>query len=88
MSKEDIKKQAIELAKSDIGLTEDEAEQAFEDHYPHDDNRYCDTCGTILSDYGEDKNCKDQSLDDYCQTCWDKSNKELEDYIARNKKEK
>ena len=47
MNKEDIKKQAIEFAKSDIVLTEEESEQAFDDYYPQDDNRYCDTCFTV-----------------------------------------
>ena len=62
--------QAKQFAITDIGLTEFEAEQAVNDFYPHDDNRYCETCGKILIDFGKNKNCLDMFDDDYCINCF------------------
>ena len=72
MTSEQEKNQAVEFAITDIGLTKDEAEQAFNDFYPRDENNYCDTCGKILKDFGDNKNCNDMFEDDYCNKCWDK----------------
>ena len=69
ITSENEKNQAIQYAITDIGLTESEAEQAFNDFYPRNDNDYCDTCGKILIDYGENKNCNNSYDDDFCDKC-------------------
>ena len=62
-------------AAMEIGLTEDEAEDAIEDfNINHNNERFCDDCGVQLKD---NINCKNESLDDYCNNCWKKSLKEI-----------
>ena len=84
MTSEQEKNQAVQHAITDIGLTEFEAEQAFNNFYPHDDNNYCDTCEKVLIDFGENKNCLDMFLDDYCTKCFKKEKINFKKITGRN----
>ena len=66
--------QAKQFAMTDLGLTEDEAEQAVADFLPVIDGDYCQDCGCELID---GKNCQDSIYDDYCNDCWDKYKKQI-----------
>jgi len=74
------KARAIQYAITDAGLTKDEAEEAFYNYYPEDENKYCDTCGKKLNDSGENKNCNDDIEDDFCTECWKKFEERLNQF--------
>ena len=80
MSTEQEKNQAVQFAITDIGLTEDEAKQAFYDFYPNNDYNYCETCGKKLIDFGDNKNCNDDIEDEFCDKCWAEFEKQLEQF--------
>jgi len=66
---DDIKDMAISHAVSDIGLTPDEAEDAYYNYFPTSDIiNPCMDCGVEV----------DNLDNEICDTCWNKFNKTLE----------